>query len=62
MNILNKVKQAPTTRATQSGSTITPSINLEVAKTAIEIKIQCKIIFIPLEAGRGRYYLNNNLL
>ena len=60
--MLNKVRQAPTTRATQIGSTITPSISLEVANTAIEIKIQCKMIFIPLEAGRGRFYLNNNLL
>lgn len=60
--MLNRVKQAPTTNATQMGLTTTPSIIFVVAKTAIEIKSQCNIIFIPLEAGRGRYYLNSNLL
>jgi len=47
INMLNSVKQAPTTKETQIGSTTTPLTILEVAKTATEIKIQCKIIFIP---------------
>jgi len=51
MNILNSVKHAPTTSATQSGSTLMPFTINVVAKTAIEISIQCKIIFIPLEIG-----------
>ena len=46
INILNKVRQAPTTKATQIGSTIIPEIIFVVTKTETEIKTQFKIIFI----------------
>jgi hypothetical protein len=51
INILNKVRHAPTIRATQIGSNVIPEIILVVTKTATERIIQCKIIFIPYEAG-----------
>jgi len=46
MNILNKVKHAPTIRTIYNGSIIMPSIIFDVAKTETERIIQCKIIFI----------------
>jgi len=48
INILNKVKHAPTTKATQIGSTTIPEIIFVVTKTDTEIKTQFKIIFILL--------------
>lgn len=46
INILNKVRHAPTTRTTHIGSAVIPEIIYVVAKTARDNKIQCKIIFI----------------
>jgi hypothetical protein len=46
INILNKVKHAPTIRATQIGAKLIPEIIFVVAKTAKDKIIQCKIIFI----------------
>jgi hypothetical protein len=45
-NILNRVRHAPTIRATHIGLTVTPDIILVVAKTATESMTQCKISFI----------------
>jgi len=44
--ILKSVRQAPTIRETQIGSTLIPEMILVVANTATERIIQCKIIFI----------------
>ena len=49
INILNNVRQAPTTKATQIGSTTIPEIILVVTKTEAEIKTQFKIIFILIK-------------
>ena len=46
INVLKSARQAPTINAVQTGSTAIPGMILEVSKTAIEISIQCKIIFI----------------
>jgi len=47
INILNKVKQAPTIRAvTITGLSVIPDTIYVVAKTEAESIIQCKIIFI----------------
>lgn len=61
-NMLKRVKQAPTTKTTQRGSTNTPATNCVVSQTEIDIKIQCKIIFIPLEAGRDCYIYDTCLI
>jgi hypothetical protein len=46
INILNKVKHAPTISTTHRGSTLTPETTLVETSTASEIITQCKIIFI----------------
>ncbi len=49
IKVLKSVKHAPTTKATQIGLTEIPEIIFVVNQTASDNKIQCKIIFIPLE-------------
>lgn len=46
INILKRVKQAPTTSETESGLTVTPVTTCVVAQTATESINQCKIIRI----------------
>ncbi len=62
MNILKSARQAPTTNAIQIGSTKIPSTIFDAINTETEINIQCKIIFIPLEAGRGHQTDDSDLL
>lgn len=45
-NMLNKVKHAPTIRATQTGASVIPETIYVVASTATDKRIQCKMIFI----------------
>jgi hypothetical protein len=48
MNMLNSVRQAPTTRAVHTtGDILIPDTTYVVATTDAEIIIQCKMIFIP---------------
>ncbi len=44
--ILNKLKHAPTIKAIQIGSIEIPTTTFDATHTEIEIKIQCKMIFI----------------
>ena len=48
INILNKVKQAPTIKATQNGLTTIPGIIWDVTQTAQDNATQRKIIFINI--------------
>jgi len=50
-NILNSVRQAPTTRATYIGLIVIPETTYVVAHTATESIRKRKIIFISLEVG-----------
>jgi hypothetical protein len=48
INILNKVRHAPTISTTHNGLTFIPEMILVDTSTATDIIIQCKIIFIVL--------------
>lgn len=51
INIFTSVRHAPTIRTTQSGLMFISLIIFVVAQTAIDNATQCKINFIPYEAG-----------